>query len=200
MEDKAVAEAIKVLRQAATDKIPEVRSVAATLAGRMAPLLVPNPPRPTTGGSVVDPLLALEEVVQFALKNLDDESPATAETWADALARCICTAIYHHQQQKAQQQQQGDREGGGPGDTIEEADHGGARPSPRFAAVRRQQPGTPRSSLAFYRYQQGREAAGIPVTLRPCNFSMPSTTFLCHVRLHCPLFLSRCSLMSSVLG
>jgi hypothetical protein len=91
MEDKAIAESIKILKQAVTDKFPEVRSTAATFAITLAPILVTH-----TGTSTAsDPLASLEEVLQLALRNIDDEIPVVAEGWAEAVARCICTAIHY---------------------------------------------------------------------------------------------------------
>lgn len=179
MEDKAVAEAIRVLRQAAADKFPEVRSAAATLAALLAPLLVPPTHSSSSNSGTAspsDPLQALEEVVQIALRNLDDESPATADGWAEAVARCACTAIYHHQQVKAQtQQQQGSAgDGGGGGrDGGDDAGEGGAdgassRPSPRFAARRQPQAGHHHHHLPHYSGLVHSAFATVPKAIRYC--------------------------------
>lgn len=107
IEDKAIQEAIKVLRQAVTDKFPEVRSSAATLAGILAPMLVITPPSNSgrgVGGLGQDgpsPTHWLDDVMHLALKNLDDESPFCASAWAEALARCMSTALQHNKQIKA---------------------------------------------------------------------------------------------------
>lgn len=101
MEDKAIAESIKVLKQAATDKFPEVRSLAATLAALLAPVVIPF----TTISNHhhhADPLASLEDVLQFALKNLDDEVPVVADGWAEAVARCVSTALQYQAHWKKQ--------------------------------------------------------------------------------------------------
>lgn len=103
MEDKAIAESIKVLKQAVTDKFPEVRRVAAIFAAVLAPLLpagAQNSSNNSTNANA-DPLAAVEEVLQLAVRHLDDECPLVAEGWADAAARCLCTAIQYHEQVKA---------------------------------------------------------------------------------------------------
>jgi hypothetical protein len=113
MEDRSMIECVKILRQATTDKFPEIRKAAATLAAVAAPLLVAGIPSTTSPNSAtaIDPLQHLEEVIGLALKNLDDESAAVAMSWAEALARCLCTSIqYHHHKNQEQQQQTGERE------------------------------------------------------------------------------------------
>jgi predicted phage tail protein len=107
MEDKAIQEAIKVLRQAVTDKFPEVRSSAATLAGILAPMLVIMPPSNASRGVGAlgqegpSPTHWLDAVMQLSLKNLDDESPFCASAWAEGLARCMSTALQYNKQIKA---------------------------------------------------------------------------------------------------
>jgi hypothetical protein len=112
MEDRSMIECVKILRQATTDKFPEIRRAAATLAAVAAPLLVGSIPSTTTSTTTaVDPVQHLEEVIGLALKNLDDESAVVSMTWAEALARCLCTCIqYHHHKNQQQQQQTGERE------------------------------------------------------------------------------------------
>ena len=94
MEDKAIAESIKILKQAVTDKFPEVRNNAATFAITLAPILISHHGT-ITSGSTADPLLALEEVMQLAIRNVDDESVVVAEGWAEAMARCLCTGLQY---------------------------------------------------------------------------------------------------------
>jgi hypothetical protein len=105
MEDKAIAESIKVLKQAATDKFPEVRGMAATFAALLAPVLVPLTSSSSSSShhaatSTADPLASLEDVLQFSLKNLDDEFPVVADGWAEAASRCMSTAIQYNEQTK----------------------------------------------------------------------------------------------------
>jgi len=94
LETPAVLEAVKVLKQAATDKFPEVRSAAATFAAIVSSLLVILPKsRP---GGKEEPNAAtvhLDDVTFLCLRNLDDEKADVAAGWSEALARCICTAI-----------------------------------------------------------------------------------------------------------
>lgn len=113
MEDKAVMESIKVLKQAATDKFPEVRLVGATYAAVLAPVIVASPS--TTASSSHgshDVLGALEEVIQLALRNLDDEFPAVSTAWAEAVARCMTTAVQYNEATKKSNSQQSSELGG----------------------------------------------------------------------------------------
>jgi hypothetical protein len=95
VEDRALQESLKILKQATTDKYPEVRQGAAHFCAALAPLLV----LPIRGGDKTDPTASLEDAIQICFKNLDDESTAAAIAWAEALARCLSTAIAHGQQQ-----------------------------------------------------------------------------------------------------
>ncbi|GKY98505.1 hypothetical protein MPSEU_000807600 [Mayamaea pseudoterrestris] len=97
MEAKALAEALKVVRQAITDKLPEVRWEAAHLVARLAPMLILS--RPTDNAPVY--ALLDEAALQLAMKNLDDESAYVARQWANALARCLCTAVEYSRQRQA---------------------------------------------------------------------------------------------------
>lgn len=96
MDDKSILESVRVLKQAATDKFPEVRRSAAQFASLMAPLLV----HPRSSPDQPNPLGSLDEVLALALKNIDDESPFVADGWAEAAARCICTAVEYHEKAK----------------------------------------------------------------------------------------------------
>lgn len=89
LEEKALQECIRIIKQASQDKFPEVRVAAATLGGMLAPMLV------ITSGpsSTSDPTVLLEEVLQCCSRNLDDNSPATSMEWADAMSRCLCAAL-----------------------------------------------------------------------------------------------------------
>jgi len=103
MEERAVQEGIKFIKRATSDKYPEVRLGAAMFAGLIAPMLIRNIPTGSlsrNGGGrdneeLATPLAWLEEVTQFALKNIDDESAGVATAWASALARCICVSVEH---------------------------------------------------------------------------------------------------------
>jgi hypothetical protein len=97
MEDKAIHEAIKILKQAMTDKFPEVRSAATTFAAALPPFLF----LASGGADVALTTSCLDEVMHLAMKNIDDEAPLVSDGWADVLARCICTALQYHQQNKA---------------------------------------------------------------------------------------------------
>lgn len=96
-EDRAIHEAIKVVKQAATDKFPEVRSAAAQLVSVMAPLLIHHASHGTSSSSGPDVtthrLASLDDIFHVALRNIDDESPYCADSWAQAAARCMCTAL-----------------------------------------------------------------------------------------------------------
>jgi hypothetical protein len=94
MEDRALLESLKFLKQATLDKYPEVRQGAAQFCAALAPLLV----LPTRSGDKNDPTANLEEAIQLCFKNLDDESIAVSIAWADALARCLITSVAHGQQ------------------------------------------------------------------------------------------------------
>ena len=96
MEDKALVESVKVLKQAVLDKFPEVRSTAAHFAALLAPLLILS-----STSDHQNAMSSLDDVMALALKNIDDESPFVMECWAEALARCISTAIAFNEQAKA---------------------------------------------------------------------------------------------------
>lgn len=101
MEDKAIHESIKMINQAITDKFPEVRRAAATLASLLAPMLVlSGTASASSGSSAIDDLACLDEVFNLATKNLDDESPFVADGWCEALARCLSTSIQFNKQIK----------------------------------------------------------------------------------------------------
>ena len=137
MEDRAMVESIKILKQAATDKFPEIRSGAATLAITLAPILIAHHSG-ATSGSTADPLSSLEEVIQLALRNLDDECLVVADGWAEALARCFCTAIQHNETIKASTQSTARSTGGGEGggDRAESSGTSVSAPSPTAATSR----------------------------------------------------------------
>jgi hypothetical protein len=130
MEDKAIVEAIKVLKQGATDKFPEIRHGAANMASTLAPLLVvshgggqssgagaASSGSGGVGGTSLDSLSALEEVLQLALRNIDDEYPLVATAWAQAVSYCLATALQANQaaKQAAAADRGGDASGGSVG-------------------------------------------------------------------------------------
>lgn len=95
MEDKALAEAIKLLKQATQDKVPEVRCAAASFAAHLAPLLFPKTiimaSRAGTGDSFA------EEALHLAWKQLDDEASAyMIQVWAEAIARMLAATLSYH--------------------------------------------------------------------------------------------------------
>ena len=95
MEDRALQESLKLLKQATIDKYPEVREAAAQFCAALAPLLV----LPSRAGDKIDPTINLDEAIHLCFKNLDDEGTAVAIAWAEAMARCLATSIAHGQQQ-----------------------------------------------------------------------------------------------------
>lgn len=99
MEDRAIVETTRMLRHAAADKFSEVRMAAATLTAIMAPMLLySGTMAKTAGDGAASATNSLEEVMALALRNLDDEIAGVAVTWADAVARCVCTCIEYQQQ------------------------------------------------------------------------------------------------------
>lgn len=90
MEDKALLEATKILKQATQDKLPEVRLCAAQFAAHLAPLLIPKDITAAGGLSVI------EDTLSLAWRNLDDESPYTLHSWSEAVARILATMIQYH--------------------------------------------------------------------------------------------------------
>mmetsp|Transcript_8614 Transcript_8614/g.24768 ORF Transcript_8614/g.24768 Transcript_8614/m.24768 type:complete len:2534 (-) Transcript_8614:705-8306(-) len=114
MEDKAIVEVVKLLKQGTMDKFPEVRRATATLAGLLAPMLILSAASSgSSGGGIgmgmgnrpgmdgrgeASPTTSLEDVMTISFKNLDDESPDVSAGWADAFARCMCTAIEYCKQ------------------------------------------------------------------------------------------------------
>lgn len=129
MEGPAVQEALKILRQASADKFPEVRSVAATFAGLLPPMLVlhvkSKPNRQAEPGShqqEIAPIVHLEETINLALRNIDDEKAEVAGGWSEALARCVCTAIEFGRQKAssevANRDVEADQESSGPTSAV----------------------------------------------------------------------------------
>jgi hypothetical protein len=106
VEDKAILEAVKLLKQATTDKFPEVRSTAASFAATIAPMIVISSvgSGKSNGGADIGsalPTSSLDDLMSLSLKNLDDESPYVSLGWAEALARCLSTAVEYGEQSKA---------------------------------------------------------------------------------------------------
>ena len=102
LEEKALVEAVKILKQATQDKLPEVRLGAAQFAAHLAPLLLPKETSSSSSLSLV------EETLTLAWRNLDDESPQIGHFWSQTVARIVVTLLQYHSQQ-----QQGARGGGG---------------------------------------------------------------------------------------
>ena len=88
MEPPAIVDAVRLLRTAMVDKIPAVRSAAATLAAHLAPLLVTHENTPP---------VHLDEVLQLCWKNMDDETPAMMLKWSEAWVRCSLASIVYNQ-------------------------------------------------------------------------------------------------------
>ena len=97
LEDRAIVEAYKLLKQATTDKFPEVRQSAANFAGILAPMLIHDKvaPKASDASTTASPTTSLEDVIILCLKNLDDERTGVAIEWADALARCLSSCVEH---------------------------------------------------------------------------------------------------------
>lgn len=134
VEDKAILEAIRLLKQATTDKFPEVRSTAANFAATIAPMIVMSTSGSgkSAGGADIgsaSPTSSLEDVMSLSIKNLDDESPYVALAWAEALARCISTAVEYGEQSKANVETRRNAEDEGAGSSPDT----GARQSSRKA-------------------------------------------------------------------
>lgn len=96
MDDPALLEAIKVVKQGSADPVPHVRRAASELASILAPLAVhrstidlPHPQHLLHG---------LDELLKTSARNLDDEFPFVADGWADSLARAVLAAIEYHRQ------------------------------------------------------------------------------------------------------
>eukprot|EP00980_Cylindrotheca_fusiformis_P023611 scaffold10671_cov131-Cylindrotheca_fusiformis.AAC.9 len=114
LDDKAIFEMVKLLKTAVNDKFVEVRTSAARLASLLAPLVIHIAVKsPRTPDAAVSATASLEDIMTLAFKNLDDESAECAAAWAEALARCMSTAIEVGAQLSAEQTSQRDVEGGG---------------------------------------------------------------------------------------
>jgi hypothetical protein len=116
MEEKALQEIGRILKQATSDKFPEVRRGAALLASVAAPLSLSSSAQPA------EALAALDEWLPICLRNLDDVSAFVSQAWAQALARILCTVLEYHSSR-------GINPGGG-GGGGEEADIGESRSAP----------------------------------------------------------------------
>ena len=119
LEDKAIFEMVKVLKIAVQDKYPEVRGAAARLACLLAPLVINiNVKSPSSPDALAaSPTMSLEDIMTIAFKNLDDESPFVSGSWAEALARCMCTSIeYKNQTGSGRDRDVEGGNSGGPGD------------------------------------------------------------------------------------
>eukprot|EP00977_Amphora_coffeiformis_P001138 scaffold236_cov245-Amphora_coffeaeformis.AAC.5 len=115
-EEKALVEITRILRVAATDKFPEVRRSAAVLCAIAVPLSISS----AGGGDAA--LRALEEWLPVCTKNLDDASAFVSQSWAQALARGLCTVLEYHLARGGG--------GSGSGGGGEDADIGETRASP----------------------------------------------------------------------
>jgi hypothetical protein len=116
MEEKVLAECVRLLRKGADVKYPEVRLVAAQFAAIISSVSVLEEPRGLSSSSKKDfnGLLHLDEIMAICYRNLDDESVGVSVKWSEALARCICTAVeYHTRSEKNQVQTHTDRSSGG---------------------------------------------------------------------------------------
>lgn len=114
LDDKAILEMVKLLKTAINDKFVEVRTSAAQLAALLAPLVIHIAVKSQrTPDAAASPTVSLEDIMTLAFKNLDDASPECATAWAEALARCMSTAIEVGSQLSAEQTSQRDVEGGG---------------------------------------------------------------------------------------
>ena len=101
LEDRAIIEMVKLLKVGVQDKVPEVRSAAARLACLIAPMSIHVNVKSSNSSSdaaAATPTTSLEDVMTLAFKNLDDESTEVAGRWAEALARCMSTAIEYQNQ------------------------------------------------------------------------------------------------------
>lgn len=98
LEDTVIVEMIKVLKVAVTDKYPEIRQRATTLACILAPLVIQTTIKSPKNPDAValSPTSSLEDIMTIAFKNLDDESAMVAGGWAEVMARCICTSIEYN--------------------------------------------------------------------------------------------------------
>ena len=117
MEDKAILEVVKLLKLAAMDKFPEVRSAGGALAGLLAPVLIHTnvrKPHSSNDGAASSPTMSLEDVMTIAFRNIDDESPEVASGWADALSRCMSTSIEYSKQLSVENTTRRNVEGDGP--------------------------------------------------------------------------------------
>lgn len=115
LDDKAILEMVKLLKTAINDKFVEVRIGAARLTSLLAPLVIHIAVKsPRTPDAAASPTASLEDIMTLAFKNLDDASPECATAWAEALARCMSTAIEVGAQLSAEQTSQRDVERGGP--------------------------------------------------------------------------------------
>jgi hypothetical protein len=119
MEDKAILEIVRLLRQGTMDKFPEVRSATAALAALLAPMLIHTsvPGRSQNSGDPLSasPTTSLEDVMTIAFKNLDDESPDVAAGWAEAMSRCMSTAVEYCKRVNAEHTSRRDVEADGSG-------------------------------------------------------------------------------------
>jgi len=77
IEDRAIQESLKLLKQATADKFPEVRQAAARFCATMSPMFVSSRISSSDSSSVSTAFI-LDEVLAICAKNLDDESMAVA--------------------------------------------------------------------------------------------------------------------------
>ncbi|KAL3937599.1 MAG: hypothetical protein SGBAC_007324 [Bacillariaceae sp.] len=111
LDDKAVMEMLKLIKTAVSDKFPEVRTAVARLAALIAPQVIHTAIKsPRTPDAAASFTASLEDIMTIAFKNLDDTSAECAAAWAEALARCMSTAIEVGAQQSAEEGSQRDVE------------------------------------------------------------------------------------------
>ena len=94
IDDRVLAECVRLLKKATEDKYPEVRRAAAEFGSVLSSVLISEEPRASKREYNV--LMYLDEVMAMCLRNLDDESVGVSVLWSEALARCVCTAVEFH--------------------------------------------------------------------------------------------------------
>jgi hypothetical protein len=94
IEDRVLAECVRLVKKGADDKYPEVRLAAAEFASVLSSVLITEEPR--LSEKKYNVLMYMDEVMAACLRNLDDASVGASVAWSEALARCICTAVEYH--------------------------------------------------------------------------------------------------------
>ena len=100
--DKFILEAVKIMKRASEDKYSEVRFEAAQMLQDFSQQLFHkmyyNPSN--TSENITTFHQSMDDALQLAMRQIDDESPAVASAWCQALAHCLIACLNENMKRK----------------------------------------------------------------------------------------------------